>query len=344
MTAGTSFVGLRPPFDPQVARALDENRADVVTGMTAAEIVPLRERAEPPTLDELTLSGAYVLSEHSAPGPGGAVPLVLLRPATPTATPRPVLLHLHGGGLVTGDALSDGPGMVELASGNDMAVLSVGYRLAPEHPYPAAVEDAYAALLWLAEQADLLGLDGARTVVSGVSAGGGLAAALALLVRQRGGPPLLGQLLICPMLDDRSSSASAVQMEGHGSWDRTANTTAWAAYLGALAGGPDVPETAAPARARDLRDLPPAFVDVGSAETFRDECVDYAARIWACGGDAELHVWPGGCHAFDFLDPTADLSCDAREARGRWLRRLLARPVRTDHLERTPLCTTAAHS
>lgn len=344
MTSGSSFVGLRPPFDPQVARALEENRADVVTGMTADEIVPLRARATPPTLADLTLAGAYVLSEHGAPGPAGEVPLVLLQPVAPAPSPRPVLLHLHGGGLVAGDVLSDGPGMVGLAAGNDMAVLSVGYRLAPEHPYPAAVEDAYAALLWLAEHAEPLGLDGARIVVSGVSAGGGLAAALALLVRLRGGPALLGQLLLCPMLDDRSSSVSAVQMEGHGSWDRTANTTAWTAYLGALAGGPDVPETAAPARAHDLRGLPPAFVDVGSAETFRDECVDYAARIWACGGDAELHVWPGGCHAFDFLDPSADLSRDARDARGRWLRRLLARPVRTDDLERTPLCSSAAHS
>lgn len=337
MTAGISSVGLRPAFDPQIARALHVNRADVVTGMTAAEIVPLRARAVRPSLDELTRSGAYALTEHTAAGPAGAVPLVLLQPVAPTSVARPVLLHLHGGGLVMGDQLSDGPAMVELASTNDVAVLLVGYRLAPEHPYPAALEDAYAALVWLVEQAPALGLDGGRIVVSGVSAGGGLAAALALLVRRRGGPSLLGQLLVCPMLDDRGTSASAVQMEGHGSWDRTANMTAWAAYLGALAGGPEVPETAAPARARDLRGLPPAFVDVGSAETFRDECVDYAARIWACGGEAELHVWPGGCHAFDFLDPTADMSCDARTARERWLRRLLARPAHTHDLERTPL-------
>jgi len=319
----------RPPFDTQIAQAMRVRRAEIVTSMTSAEIHPLRARAVPPTIAELTASGAYALTRHAAPGPAGDVPLILLQPAGPTNELRPVLLHLHGGGLVMGDLRSDVPGMVELAAAHDAAVLSVEYRLAPEHRYPAAIEDAYAALVWLAAEADDIGLDRRRIVISGVSAGGGLAAALALLVRERGGPALLGQMLICPMLDDRSSSGSAMQMQGHGSWDRTANATAWAAYLGPAAGGPGVPGTAAAARADDLSGLPPAFIDVGSAETFRDECVDYAARLWACGGDAELHVWPGGCHAFDFLDPTAELSRDARTARSRWLCRLLARPATT---------------
>jgi acetyl esterase/lipase len=158
-----------------------------------------------------------------------------------------------------------------------------------------------------------------------VSAGGGLAAATALLARDRGGPHLVGQLLIYPMLDDRNDSASAAQMAGVGSWDRTANATGWWAYLGDRAGGPDVPGHAAPARVEDLGGLPPAFVDVGSAETFRDEDVAYAERLWRCGGDAELHVWPGGCHAFDFLAPEAMLSRNARATRVRWLTRVLAR-------------------
>ena len=130
-------------------------------------------------------------------------------------------------------------------------------------------------------------------------------------------------MLICPMLDDRSDSASAHQMAGRGSWDRVANETGWSAYL-----GPErtaVPPYAAPARAADLSGLPPTFVDVGSAETFRDEDVDYAHRIWAAGGDAELHVWPGGVHGFDALAPDAAIAREAREARARWLRRLLAR-------------------
>ncbi|MDT0164536.1 alpha/beta hydrolase [Actinotalea sp. AC32] len=327
---------VRPPFDPQIAQAMAENAADVVTSMSAEDIHTLRERAVRPTDAELTAGGTFRLSEHRAPGPAGDVRVVVLAPAAPSAAPRPALLHLHGGGLVMGDLLSDVPGMLDLAGAAGCTLVSVDYRLAPEHPYPAALEDAYAALVWLAGQADTLGVDPGRVVVSGVSAGGGLAAALALLVRERGGPALLGQLLSCPMLDDRSDSGSALQMEGHGSWDRTANATAWAAYLGTAPGGPGVPATAAPARALDLGGLPPAFVDVASAETFRDECVAYAARIWACGGDAELHVWPGGCHAFDFLAPEADLSRDARAARSRWLRRLLDRPARADGRHPTP--------
>lgn len=315
----------RPPVDPEIARAMAGRPAEIVTTMTAEQIGTLRERVEPAADDVLTRSGSYVLSEHSVPGPAGEIPLLVLVPAGAVPGPRAVLLHLHGGGLVMGDERSDGPGMVELAAGSDAAVVSVGYRLAPEHRFPAALEDAYAALVWVVEHAELLGLDTRRVVLSGVSAGGGLAAALALLVRERGGPAVRGQLLVCPMLDDRSDSVSAVQMQGHGAWDRTANATAWSAYLGPAAGGPDVPGTAAPAREVDLHGLPPAFVDVGSAETFRDECVDYASRIWASGGEAELHVWPGGIHAFDFFEPTAELSVDARAARGRWLRRLLDR-------------------
>ena len=316
----------RPPFDPQIARAMAERPEDIVTTMTAEQIPVLRSRAEPPDDNALTGYGTYLLSEHAAPGPAGDVPLLVLTPAAEASGPRPALLHLHGGGLVTGDPRSDGPGMLELAAGSGAVVVSVGYRLAPEHRYPAAVEDAYAALVWVVGHAEELGLAADRVVLSGVSAGAGLAAALALLVRERGGPAVRGQMLVCPMLDDRSDSVSAVQMEGHGAWDRTANATAWAAYLGPVAGRPDVPETAAPARAVDLHGLPPAYVDVGSAETFRDECVDYASRIWASGGEAELHVWPGGMHAFDFFEPGAELSLDARAARRRWLRRLLDRP------------------
>jgi len=237
----------------------------------------------------------------------------------------PVVYHLHGGGLVTGSAYDDLPWLLELASQTGMAVAAIEYRLAPEWPFPAAVEDSYAGLLWIAENGAEHGIDPARIVISGVSAGGGLAAAAALLARDRGGPHLAGQMLIYPMLDDRNNTASAAQMAGVGSWDQTANATGWRAYLGDRAGGPDVPGHAAPARVEDLRGLPPAFLDVGSAETFRDEDVAYAERLWRCGGDAELHVWPGGCHAFDLLAPEARVSRDARAARVRWLTRVLAR-------------------
>nr|WP_149203152.1 alpha/beta hydrolase [Actinotalea subterranea] len=315
-----------PPFDPQLAIALRDEHERVVTSLSPDEIPALRARAEHPDAEVLTLGGRLTLRALTVPGPAGApdVPVVLVRPTDATG-PVPLILHLHGGGMVTGNAREDMVPVTELAVAAGCAVASVEYRLAPEHPYPAAVEDAYAALVWLTRHAEDLGLDAGCVVVEGMSAGGGLAAAAALLARDRGGPALAGQMLLCPMLDDRNDSASGTQMVGLGVWDRTANETGWAAYLGGRAGGPDVPPYAAPARATDLTGLPPAFIDVGSAETFRDEDVSYAARLWACGGVAELHVWPGGFHGFDNLAPTAELSQEARAARARWLRRILSR-------------------
>jgi acetyl esterase/lipase len=320
-----TWTGRRPPFDPAVEAALRANSDQVVTSLSPEQIGPLRRRAVPPDERAVTRDGEFARSVHRAAGPPGApaVPLVLLRP-TATPGPWPLLFHLHGGGLVTGTAHDDVPPVAELAAQTGCAVASVEYRLAPEAPYPAAVEDAYAGLVWLVDNAEDLGLDADRVVVEGVSAGGGLAAATVLLARDRGGPQLIGQMLICPMLDDRNNTASARQMAGVGSWDRSANATGWRAYLADRAGGPDVPADAAPARASDLGGLPPTFIDVGSAETFRDEAVDYASRIWLAGGMAELHVWPGGTHAFDYLVPEATMSRDARAARMRWLTRLLA--------------------
>ena len=214
--------------------------------------------------------------------------------------------------------------MLTWAEDLGLAVVSVEYRLAPETPHPGPIEDVYAGLAWTAAHADELGIDAARIVIAGGSAGGGLTAALALLARDRGGPALLGQMPLYPMLDDRNDTVSARQMAGIGVWDRTANDTGWTALLGDARGGPDVSPYAAPARATDLSGLPPAFIDVGSAETFRDEAVAYASRMWAAGGTAELHVWPGAFHGFDALAPHAQVSQEAKAARLRWLRRLLA--------------------
>ncbi|GEN81407.1 alpha/beta hydrolase [Actinotalea fermentans] len=316
---------MRPPFDPELEAALVRRRDEVVRALEAHEIVGLRDRSTTPAAVEEAAAGRFRTSVLTAVRDGRpGVEVVLLRPAE-AAGPVPWLLHLHGGGLVTGTAWDDVVPLLDLAADAGCAIASVGYRLAPEHPYPAALHDAETALTWLVAHAGELGLDPARVVVEGISAGGGLAAALALLVRDTGGPALAGQLLTCPMLDDRNDSGSARQMAGHGAWDRTANATAWRAYLGDAVGGADVPAHAAPARASDLSGLPPAFLDVGSAETFRDEVVDYARLLWRGGGAAELHVWPGGFHGFDYFEPTATLSRQAREARRRWVHRLLAR-------------------
>nr|WP_227025508.1 alpha/beta hydrolase [Streptomyces tsukubensis] len=295
------------------------------------EELPLRraELAAPgvrPTLEELRAGGAFEVEERTVAGPEGApdITLTIGRPAGLTGA-LPVLFHIHGGGMIMGDRRTGVPQALDEWCGPlGVAVVSVDYRLAPEHPHPAPVEDCYAGLVWTVEHAADIGIDPGHVVLVGGSAGGGIAAAVALLARDRGGPRLSGQLLMCPMLDDRNDTPSSYQLAGLGVWDRAANVTGWTALLGDRRGGADVTPYAAPARATDLSGLPPAYIDVGSAETFRDEDVTYASRIWMAGGRAELHVWPGAFHGFDGFAPDAAVSRDAKEARVRWLRRNLA--------------------
>ncbi|MFE3031795.1 alpha/beta hydrolase [Streptomyces canus] len=318
-----------PPFDPELSAALDLIKDVISPGLTLDEIDDVRQGPGIAMLADLdlTLDGFFEVEDRSVPGPEGApeISLLICRPVAPApaGTGRPVIYHVHGGGMVIGNNRVGVDGPLSWAKELDAVVVSVEYRLAPEHPHPAPVEDVYAGLVWTSEHAGEIGGDPERIVIAGASAGGGLSAALALLTRDRKGPRPLGQLLMCPMLDDRNDSPSTYQMAGLGVWDRTANETGWTALLGALRGGPDVPAYAAPARAEDLSGLPPAFLDVGSAETFRDEVVTYASRIWQAGGVAELHVWPGGFHGFDGFAPQAALSQAARAAHVTWLRRLL---------------------
>ncbi|MER6736931.1 alpha/beta hydrolase [Streptomyces puniciscabiei] len=320
-----------PPFDPELAEALAGSRALTREPYTPQNLADRQQRdaaARPrPTVGELRAGGRFEVEELRVPGPPGGpdVTLVSARPAG-IAGPLPLLYYLHGGGMITGDAWSVLPRLLrEWAAPLELAVVSVEYRLAPGARYPAAVEDCYAGLVRVAGHAAELGIDASRVVVGGKSAGGGLAAALALLTRDRGGPVPIGQLLLCPMLDDRDHTFSSRQMDGVDTWDRTSNATAWQAVLGDRYGAAELPPYAAPARARDLSGLPPAYVEVGSAETLRDEAVAYAQAIWRAGGRAELHVWPGAFHGFDTLAPRAALSREAREARTRWLRRILNR-------------------
>ncbi|WP_229912798.1 alpha/beta hydrolase [Kitasatospora herbaricolor] len=280
-----------------------------------------------PTLRELRADGRFEVEELRAPvGQGGTeVTLVVARPAG-AAVPLPVLHYLHGGGMIMGNAWSVLPRLLrEWALPLGLAVVSAEYRLAPRARYLEPVEDCYAGLVRVTGRAAALGLDPGRVVLGGKSAGGGLAAALALLARDRGGPAPMGQLLLSPMLDDRDRTFSGRQMAGLDTWDRTSNATAWQALLGDRYGAADLSPYAAAARATDLSGLPPAYIEVGSTETFRDEGVAYADAIWRAGGEAELHVWPGAFHGFDTLAPRAALSRDAHEARTRWLRRILAR-------------------
>ncbi|MGI5458673.1 alpha/beta hydrolase [Streptomyces sp. CA-249302] len=316
-----------PPFDPELAAALEILLARVPSAFDAERIRELRAGmgAATPSDEQLSCAGFFEVENRVVPGPEDAPDLSLLvcRPARAAAGPRPVFYFAHGGGMVIGNNRVGVEVVLDWARQLDAVVVSVEYRLAPEDPHPAPVEDVYAGLVWTAGHAAEIGGDPARIVVAGTSAGGGLAAASTLLARDRKGPRPIGQVLMCPMLDDRNDTPSAVQMAGRGVWDRSANEQGWTALLGDLRGTPEVPAHAAPARAEDLSGLPPAFLDVGSAETFRDEVVAYASGIWQAGGTAELHVWPGGFHGFDTLMPQAALSQAACAARLTWLRRLL---------------------
>jgi acetyl esterase/lipase len=323
----------RPPFDPELATALPGIHEAMPPGVTAAMIPGLRAVMDgaSPTVEALAQDGAFSIVERRVPGPAGApdVTLLVARPRD-LRGPAPIVLHTHGGGMVMGDHRTGLETVLTWAAELGLVVVSVDYRLAPEHPFPAGVEDSYAGLLWAAEHADEIGGDAARILLAGASSGGGLAAALALLARDRGDVRPIAQLLMYPMLDDRGTGASVQQMAGVGVWDATANETGWTALLGASRGGPEVSPYAAPARAADLSGLPPAFLDVGTAETFRDEVLEYGARIARAGGEVELHLWPGAFHAFDFWVPDARVSQDATRARVQWLRRVLEAPTTPD--------------
>ncbi|MFL1379364.1 MULTISPECIES: alpha/beta hydrolase [unclassified Nocardiopsis] len=314
-----------PPFDPELTAALALINEQITPSITPDLIDGIRAARQGVTFEgDFTHGGDFTEHELTVHGHDGAdVPLLLWRP-TRTAAPAGLLYWIHGGGMILGTHRGpEIPDLLATARELGLAVASIGYRLAPEHPHPTPVEDAYAGLVHLVKDAGALGLDPSRVVVGGASAGGGLAAATALLARDRGGPDLAAQLLVYPMLDDRNDTVSAHQMAGLGVWDRTSNDTGWNALLDGAAGTDDVSPYAAPARATDLSGLPPAFLDVGSAETFRDEVVDYATRIWQAGGVAELHVWPGGFHGFDSFAPHAAVSRQAIAARLPWLRRTL---------------------
>jgi acetyl esterase/lipase len=197
----------------------------------------------------------------------------------------------------------------------------VAPRVGPEDPYPAIVEDSYSGLVWLAAHGARLELDTNRVLIAGVSGGGGVAAATALMARDRGGPALTHQVLITPMLDDRSlTPSSRFENVTH---PRASNEFGWRAILGDRAGGPGVSAYAAPARADQVGGLPPTYLEAGSADTFRDEVIDYGARLAAAGVPLELHVWAGGMHGFDFHAPNAEISRAALAARKSYIRRAL---------------------
>lgn len=238
--------------------------------------------------------------------------------------PGSAALYLHGGGMIFG--LEHIGRIYDLAvrdyvAASGVPMLVVDYRVAPEHPHPTPVEDCYAALCWLATNAAALGIDPDRVAVMGDSAGGGLAAAVCLLARDRGGPAVAQQILIYPMLDDRAATPDSSLLP-YLTWTYDDNVTGWGALLSAEAGSDSVSPYAAPARATDLSGLPDTYLDVGDLDIFRNEDISYATRLADAGVPTELHVYPGCPHAFEALARSAGVSKRALSDRVRRLRSL----------------------
>ncbi len=298
--------------DPEMAPGLE---AFPVPDFTEDLLTVVRDLGMP----EAPLSDAVLRTERIVPG-DPPIPVRLLEPVT-RQDPLAAVFAIHGGGFVLGDRTMFDGLFDRWCPELGIVGISVEYRLAPETAYPGPLEDCYAALLWTVEHADELGIDVARLGICGMSAGGGLAAGLALLARDRGQVDLAFQLLEYPMLDDRQITPSS-RLDGLPVWSSRSNTFGWRSYLGPLYGTDDVPPYAAPARATDLAGLPPTFVSVGSVDGFRDEDIDYALRLNQAGVPTELHVYPGAPHGFQLAGDTA-ISRQSSHNADEWMRRQL---------------------
>jgi acetyl esterase len=300
------------PFDPELAAAVAMMPVVEISDVPTARAHVAEMFAS--AFGEPDRSGVQVRDEL-VPGPEGA-PDVRLRIYTPDRVVAPAAIYdVHGGGFILGSIDSfDGPNL-RLARELGVTVVTVDYRLAPEHPYPAPLEDCYAGLTWVAKNADALGIDPDRIAIHGESAGGGLCAGLALLARDRGGPSIAFQYLGVPELDDRLDTPSMRAFTDTPIWNRPNAIVSWDSYLGAgKRGTPDVPIYAAPARATDLTGLPPAYVSVMEFDPLRDEGIAYAHALMHAGVSVELHAFPGTFHGSAMVEQAAVSRREADEA------------------------------
>lgn len=249
--------------------------------------------------------------DRSIPGPDGntELPIRIYMPRDRQTT-GPAFVYFHGGGFVLGDLEAAHPRSLVMAARAGTVAVSVDYRLAPEHPFPAGLEDCYAALRWVVEHAPELKIEPEQIVIGGDSAGGNLAAAVALLARDRAGPSIALQMLFYPAIDDRCTTQSMMYGAGLYIWDYQNSVDMWNHYLGE--NRDNVSPYASPARATDLAGLPPAFIVTAEHDPLRDEAVFYAINLMNAGVPVELHNYPGTVHGFDLMAP-CDLSSRAIE-------------------------------
>jgi acetyl esterase/lipase len=285
---------LTDQLDPDIAAALAARSA--VMTMDADGVLV----TEVPSV-EVPRTPGVVREARSIPG-DPEVAVIVHRPAEQQGD-VPGLVWMHGGGFVFGSAATSTLRLEAIVAEFGCVAVSVEYRLAPDVPYPGPLDDCFNVLAHVATYGDELGIDPSRLIVGGVSAGGGLAAGVALRARDHG-IPVVHQHLIYPMLDDRCVTPSS-RWVGPTVWTPDMNVYGWRAYLGELHGTADVPPYAAPARAVDLSGLPPTYLHVGALDLFVHEDIDYASRLLAAGVPTELHVFPGAPHGFEALAPTS---------------------------------------
>lgn len=298
-------------LDPQVEAALAPMFAamagtplppvgDIATRRQITEVIMAQTAAAQPIPSDVTATDYHTVAADGAE--------ILLRWYVKDGVgPGSAALYLHGGGMIMGSVdLYNGP-VSRYVSQSGVPMLAADYRRAPEHPHPTPVEDCHAGLQWLSAHAAQLGVDPARIAVMGDSGGGGLAAAVALLARDRGGPALARQILIYPMLDDRNTVPDP-EIVPFAVWTYDDNSTAWRALLGEAIGGPDVPIYAAPARVTNAAGLPAAYIEVGQLDIFRDEDLAYAQRLRRAGVAVEFHLRPGAPHEFETYAYDSDVA------------------------------------
>jgi len=316
-------------LDPELAAAYDVFVAATGGGFSLHDIAATRAmldgmiaaiKEDAPAIDGVDTEDVQIPGFENAPN----VAIRIYRPAAQSAT-LPAMLWMHAGGYVVGGIEMDDLMNRQLAKDLRCVIVSIEYRLAPEHPFPAALDDGYAALKWLSSHADELRIDPSRIAIGGASAGGGLTAGLALVARDRGEVSAALQLLIYPSIDDSNVEQASDAVPDSLFWSRENCLTGWRAYLGREPGGDDVSEYAAAYRATDLSGLPPAYIAVGDLDQFLNDSVDYARRLVAAGVPTELHVYPGACHALEVFGPMARVSQRFVADRDDALRRALHR-------------------
>ena len=323
---GTGAVRVDPldGVDPELRAPLEQLRVMFPGGLYAIEDLAERRRVDGLLAAEMleAVKATQTCSTEDAlvRGPAGCpdVPVRIYRPRR-LRPASPAVFFIHGGGMCLGDLDYEHGTAVRICEELEVLVVSTGYRKAPEHPHPAQVDDCYAALSWMSRNATSLDFDPDRLAVFGGSAGGNLALAVALKARDLGGPALSYVMALYPMVDHRPPTAPVDEDTAVGPWDRRANTEAWDWFLA----GREPDGYAAPLHADDLSGLPPTFVDVGTADLFRDENLALAQRLLAAGVSTELHVYPGVYHAAEHFSPDAEVARHIWQVRFRALRRAL---------------------